>query len=133
PMSRVMSCLPVLPVLAILEATGLPARALAQGVTTPPVAGIAARVTTQGTATVSWTAVAGATSYHVVRWNPVAPGCCKNMSAPNLTGTSWQDGTLPQNGTYTYRVYAITPSGTFAGEANLVYNVGVASTTDPSL
>ena len=121
--------------IAALGVALLPSQALAQGVTTPTVPGIVARVTSQGSGSVSWTAVPGATGYHIVRWNTADLACCKGMSVPNLAAgsTSWQDGTLPRSGTYTYRVYATTAAGTYAGEARLVYTSGVASTSDPSL
>ena len=108
---------------------------LGQGTTTPAVTGLTARVTAQGTGSVSWAAFPGATSYYVVRWNAADVGCCKATSAPNLsvTASSWQDGTLPTSGTYTYRVYATTATGTYSGEVNLIYNSGVASTSSPSL
>jgi hypothetical protein len=106
-----------------------------QGVTTPAVSGISARVTAQGAGSVSWTAFSGATSYFVVRWNAVDAACCVGISLPNLPGTasSWQDNSLPKSGTYVYRVYATTPTGTYAGETRVVYTAGVAASSDPSL
>src|SRR5262245_24720024 len=120
----------LLGVLTMLGAAVCPAALAAQLATVPTVPGLVARVTCQGTGSVSWSALQGATNYFVVRWNTADPACCKALSSPNLgaTTSSWQDGTLPMPGTYAYRVYATTPTGTYAGEVKLVYNSGIAST-----
>jgi hypothetical protein len=96
------------------------------------VSGIVARVTTQGTASVSWTSYQGATSYFVLRWHTGDASCCKGMSPPVIAASrlSWDDGTLPKPGTYAYRIYATTPAGTFAGETRLYYEPGVATTSE---
>jgi len=108
---------------------------VAQGATTPGVSGVAVRATAQGVGSVSWTAFQGATSYFVVRWNAADAACCVAISTANLPATalSWQDGTLPKSGTYVYRVYAATSTGTYAAEARVLYTAGVASSSDPSL
>jgi hypothetical protein len=102
------------------------ARAESQAVT-----GIVASVDAQGNASVSWGAYPGATTYFVVRWNQGDPACCKMVSPPEAvtTALSWQDGVLPKVGTYGYRVYATTPTGTYAGEVLLRYASGTASSS----
>ncbi len=123
-------------VLGALAAVGVALHPVAaQLTTTPTLSGLVARVTSAGAGSVSWSAFQGATSYLVVRWNTADPSCCKALSPPSLGATtlSWQDGTLPLAGTYAYRVYATTPTGTYAGEVKLVYNSGVASNSDPNL
>jgi hypothetical protein len=101
-------------------------RAEAQAVT-----GIVASVDAQGNASVSWGAYPGATTYFVVRWNQGDPACCKMVSPPEAVSTalSWQDGVLPKVGTYGYRVYATTPTGTYAGEVLLRYAAGTATSS----
>jgi hypothetical protein len=96
------------------------------------VGGIVASVDAQGNASVRWQAVDGATRYFVVRWHTSDPACCKKISPPEPASLvlSWQDGTLPKAGTYGYRVYATTAAGTFAGETQLYYQPGVATTSE---
>lgn len=133
-MTRLRAC--AMPSVPALFGLGLLASPLAgQGATTPAVSGVSIRVTAQGVGSVSWAAFQGATSYFVVRWNAVDAACCIAISAPNLPATalSWQDGTLPKSGTYAYRVYAATPTGTYAGESRVIYTAGVAASSDPSL
>jgi hypothetical protein len=92
-----------------------------------PVTGIVARVDAQGSASVSWTALQGATSYFVVRWKSDDVSCCSNFSPPGgMTGLQWTDGVLPVAGSYTYRVYATSPSGISVGETTLPYQPVVA-------
>lgn len=96
------------------------------------VTGIVARVSAQGVGSVSWDAFPKATKYFVVRWSVSDASCCKGMSPPALSGATltWQDATLPKSGTYGYRVYASTSTGTFAGETRLYYQPGVATTSE---
>jgi hypothetical protein len=97
----------------------MPGSVAAQGAT---VTGIVAEVGMRGGASVRWDAVAGATRYFVVRWNTGDATCCKRISPPEAPGPtlSWQDE-LPKAGTYGYRVYATTPTGTYAGEVRLTF------------
>lgn len=94
------------------------------------VAGIVAEVGVRGGASVRWDAVAGATRYFVVRWNAGDAACCKRISPLNASGPtlSWQDE-LPKAGTYGYRVYATTPTGTYAGEVRLNFIPGTISSS----
>src|SRR4030095_13984119 len=53
-----------------------------------------------------------------VRWLVGDALCCNNTSpAQGISALSWQDATVPKGGTYGFRVYASTPTGTFTGEA----------------
>ena len=111
-------------------ATGAPATGpqpgIAGGATAPssgsgsgmPLINVIASVTAQGAASASWNSIANAVNYFAIRWKPDEPGCCTNMSSPGpTTALSWQDGTLPKQGTYKYRVYASTSGGaSYTGE-----------------
>lgn len=91
------------------------------------VTGVVATVDAQGVGSIMWQAVTGATSYFVVRWLDGDPVCCANMSSPQgSTSLNWQDGVLPRAGSYTYRVYATTPSAIVTGEAKVQFQ-GIAS------
>jgi len=108
----------------------VPGRLAGQGSVT--VTGLVASVDGQGIASLRWQAVAGATSYFVVRWHTSDPACCKKISPPEPPSLvlSWQDGVLPKAGVYGYRVYATTGTGTFAGETQLSYQPSGVSTTE---
>jgi len=86
-----------------------------------PVVTVMASVTAQGVASATWNQIAGAVNYFAIRWKPDEPGCCTSMSSPApSTALTWQDGTLPKQGTYRYRVYATTSGGTtYSGETAL--------------
>ena len=95
--------------------------------TSPAVTGVVARVDAQGNASVSWSAVLGATSYFVVRWKPDNASCCKNFSPPQgMNRLEWADGVLPTPGLYAYRVYATTAAGISVGETTVTYQAVVA-------
>lgn len=102
------------------------------GATAPPVTGIVARVNAQGVPTVSWDAFPKAVKYFVVRWSTSDASCCKGMSPPTIGSTtlSWQDGALPKAGIYGFRVYATTAAGTYAGQVQVTYQPGIASSSD---
>src|SRR5204862_7198399 len=73
---------------------------------------------------VRWSAVPGATGYVDARWVVGDAACCNNFSPPGapLTTSTWIDGgTLPKLGTYVYRVYATTSSGTLTGETTFAW------------
>ncbi|MFD0593699.1 PHB depolymerase family esterase [Catellatospora coxensis] len=75
-------------------------------VSTPPGAptGLAVTGTTNVSVTLSWTAVSGATGYHVYR------GGTKVTASP-VTGTSYTDGGLTASTTYSYTVRAVNAAG----------------------
>ena len=104
-------------------ATALPAAMpIGTATITPLAPAIAAKVGPQGDASVSWSAISGATNYFVVRWKVDDANCCKNFSPPTgMNRLDWQDGVLPMAGTYAYRVYATTPNGISVGETTVAY------------
>jgi hypothetical protein len=89
----------------------------------------------KGVPTVRWGAVPGATGYIVARWFVGDAACCNNFSPPGapLKTATWIDpGTLPKLGTYGYRVYATTSSGTLSGETTFAWK-GTTSGGQPTL
>jgi len=99
------------------------------------VTGIVVTVDAKGVPTVRWSAVPGATGYVVARWFVGDAACCNNFSPPGapLTTPTWLDGgTLPKLGTYGYRVYATTSSGTLSGEITFAWK-GTTSGGQPTL
>ena len=99
-----------------------------RGLVANAVTGIVAGVGPQGDASVSWSALQGATSYFVVRWKIDDAACCKNFSPPQgMNRLDWADGVLPMAGTYAYRVYATTSSGILVGETTVAYQPVLAT------
>jgi hypothetical protein len=90
------------------------------------VTGLVVTTDAQGKATLKWTAVPDAWDYAVLRWK-VNETCCRNLSPPGSISTSeWLDGVLA-DGTYAYRVYATTATGTVFGETRVTVSQGKIS------
>ena len=88
------------------------------------VTGLVVTTDAQGKATLKWTAVPDAFDYTVMRWKVNDATCCKNLSPPGPASTTlWLDGVLP-DGTYAYRVYATTATGTVFGETRVTVSGG---------
>jgi hypothetical protein len=94
----------------------------------PGITGITVTVNAAGFASVTWNPLTVAATYFVMRWKPDDPLCCYNVSPPGmpLTSASWQDGQLPTQGTYRYRVIATTANGLIAGETQYSYSGATA-------
>jgi hypothetical protein len=95
--------------------------------TATAVTGLVVTTDAQGKATLRWTAVADAWDYTVLRWKVGDLTCCKNLSPPGSASTTeWLDGVLA-DGTYAYRVYATTGTGTVFGETRVTVRQGTIS------
>jgi hypothetical protein len=91
------------------------------------VTGLVVTIDGQKKATLKWTAVPDAFGYAALRWKPSDLTCCKNLSPPGAASiTEWLDGVLA-DGTYAYRVYATTATGTVFGETRVTVKQGTIS------
>src|SRR5687768_3098608 len=84
----------------------------------PPAApaGLTATVQSPTLIRVSWTAVAGATSYRLERADASAPGVFTQVGG-SLAAAEYDDVAVTAGGTYSYRVAAINANGTSAFSA----------------
>lgn len=100
--------------LAAVLGTGLAAcgdDTTAPPATPPAPAGLTATAQSQTSILVSWTAVAGATSYTLERADASAPGVCAPLGG-SLTTTSYTDNAVTSGVAYSYRVAAVNANGT---------------------
>ncbi|MGE3527164.1 MAG: fibronectin type III domain-containing protein [Gemmatimonadales bacterium] len=92
-------------------------------------AGLTVNQTSLTSASVSWTAVTGATGYLLQRADASNPGVFAQIGGGLINGTSYADMGLTQAVNYTYRVAAVNGSDTSAFSSGVVFATGVAKAT----
>lgn len=91
--------------------------------------GIAVTQTSLTTATVSWSAATGATSYLVERAGSDNPGTFNALGSGPVSGTSFDDTGLSSSLTYSYRVASVTATDTSAFSTPVSFAIGLKAAT----
>ena len=91
--------------------------------------GVAVAQTSLTTATVSWTAAAGATGYLVERAGSDNPGTFGPLGNGPVSGTSFDDTGLSSSLTYSYRMASVSASDTSDFGTPISFTIGLKAAT----